>query len=90
MHIYARVLGNRVMEIIDGVEWPTPDLSIQQLSGEAVYQAQLAQAGQEIPIAQRFTPDVVASLVDVTSVSPLPQAGWLATQSGGVWSFSES
>ena len=32
--------------------------------------------GTEIPIAQRFTAELVATMVDITSVSPLPEPGW--------------
>ncbi|CAN7312880.1 hypothetical protein LJR029_005482 [Caballeronia sp. LjRoot29] len=43
--------------------------------------------GSEIPIEDRFTPDIVASLVDVTSEIPSP--GQKAVEiSSGVWSFS--
>lgn len=33
--------------------------------------------GTECPIAQRFTPQFLLNLVDVTSVSPLPKPNWL-------------
>jgi hypothetical protein len=33
-------------------------------------------AGNEIPIANRFTSEFVATLVDVTSVSPAPTCWW--------------
>jgi len=33
--------------------------------------------GNEIPIANRFTAQFVATLVDVTSASPQPQQNWV-------------
>lgn len=44
--------------------------------------------GEEIPIEQRFTPEFVASLVDITGVSPFPAQGWSAKNAGGVWTFA--
>lgn len=32
--------------------------------------------GKEIPITERFTPDFVAMMVDVTNVSPQPSQHW--------------
>jgi hypothetical protein len=37
-------------------------------------------------ISQMFNPALV--WVDVTNVSPQPQQGWSATQTGGTWSFA--
>ena len=39
-----------------------------------------------VNIAEMFHPDLV--WVDVTSVSPAPQQGWVASESGGTWSFA--
>ncbi|VWC14128.1 hypothetical protein BLA6993_05499 [Burkholderia lata] len=33
-------------------------------------------AGAEMPIEARYTPQFVATLVDITSVSPSPRVGW--------------
>ncbi|MBN3788308.1 hypothetical protein [Burkholderia sp. Ac-20353] len=40
--------------------------------------------GTEIPIAERFTPDFVATLVDITNASPSPQQDW--TYNGSTFS----
>ncbi|WP_176048138.1 hypothetical protein [Burkholderia sp. BCC1644] len=32
--------------------------------------------GNEIPVTERFTPEFVATLVDVTSVAPTPDQWW--------------
>lgn len=32
--------------------------------------------GNEIPAAERFTPELVRTLVDVTSLVPIPAQGW--------------
>lgn len=32
--------------------------------------------GNEIPIAERFTPQVVITLVDITDLDPQPQQWW--------------
>ncbi|MBB5547546.1 hypothetical protein GGD70_007906 [Paraburkholderia fungorum] len=43
--------------------------------------------GTEIPIADRFFPNIVATLVDVTSADPQPQCWWTAAEVDGAWSF---
>jgi hypothetical protein len=45
-------------------------------------------SGNEVPIDERFTPEFVATLVDITDVSPRPDQHWSATQSGQTWTFS--
>ena len=40
------------------------------------------------PIGQCYTAAFVATLVDVTAVSPQPQPGWTATETAGVWTFA--
>ena len=44
--------------------------------------------GQEVPIANRFHPEIVATLVDVTSVTPQPACWWTATETNGAWMFT--
>lgn len=44
--------------------------------------------GTEIPIGQRFTPEFVATLVDVTNISPMPACWWTATEANGSWEFT--
>ena len=40
------------------------------------------QNGNEVPIAGRFTPDLVAEMIDVTSVIPAPECWWTTTDGG--------
>ena len=40
------------------------------------------------PVGQCYTAAFVATLVDVTAVSPQPQPGWTATETAGVWTFA--
>lgn len=76
MEIYARIDDGVVVEIIQPATYETPDPSIATLSGREIYEDLLAKAGQEIPISQRFTPQFVSTLVDITSANPQPQIGW--------------
>lgn len=41
-----------------------------------VIQPMYRESGEEIPIAERFTPEFVGTLVDITSVSPAPDQRW--------------
>lgn len=34
------------------------------------------EAGEYVPIADRFAPDFVAAMVDITDLVPVPEAGW--------------
>lgn len=45
-------------------------------------------SGNEIPIVDRFHPEIVATLVNVTSYATEPQPGWVATDSAGNWTFT--
>ncbi|RAS35870.1 hypothetical protein BX591_104200 [Paraburkholderia bryophila] len=45
--------------------------------------------GNEIPIVDRFTPEFVATLVDVTDSSPMPGSHWTAIETKGVWAFAQ-
>jgi hypothetical protein len=38
--------------------------------------------GQEIPIADRYTPEFVAAMADVSGMSPFPAEGWVKTGDG--------
>ncbi|MBU9211804.1 hypothetical protein [Burkholderia multivorans] len=40
--------------------------------------------GDEIPIEERFSPDFVAELVDITGISPIPEQQWAYSE--GVFS----
>jgi hypothetical protein len=44
--------------------------------------------GNEVPIAERFHADLVATMIDVTNVAPMPTDHWLAAEVDGVWKFS--
>lgn len=63
MKTYAHVQDGRVVEIILPMvyEFDADDESYK--------------AGDEIPINQRFTPEFVATLVDISEVSPQPTVG---------------
>lgn len=45
--------------------------------------------GNEIPIGERFHPFLVATMVDVTGVDPMPDQEWIAIDTDGQWSFSQ-
>lgn len=42
----------------------------------------------EIPIAERFTPELVATMVDITDASPEPEQWWTASEVDGAWTFA--
>ncbi|MEB2504652.1 hypothetical protein SB394_12080 [Burkholderia sp. BCCIQ04A] len=44
----------------------------------------LDDAGNEVPIEDRFTPEIVSEMIDVTGLSPMPECWW--TYSDGVFS----
>lgn len=45
-------------------------------------------SGNEIPIAERFTAAFIATLVDITTVTPQPQCWWTATEANDAWTFA--
>lgn len=67
MSIYARVYGGVVVEIIQPATYPADSLPGITPSWKS---------GDEIPVAIRYTPEFVATLVDITSASPQPACGW--------------
>ncbi|WP_175980071.1 hypothetical protein [Caballeronia zhejiangensis] len=71
MKTYARLDNSVVAEIIQPAAWPADMPEV---------------GGEEIPIAQRFTPEFVSTLVDVTGVAPAPQFGWVTTDGGKTFS----
>lgn len=79
MSIYARIFEGMVVEIILPAAYPaaSPD-GVNPTWSE----------GDEIPIKSRFTPEFIATLVDISSTSPQPTYGWIATESDGNWSFN--
>lgn len=81
MHTYVRIENGAVAEIIEPMTY-----DINSPPGcEYTYNA-----GDEVPVGQRFVPEFVATLIDVTNVTPQPQYGWTATQSGEAWTFAAS
>jgi hypothetical protein len=44
--------------------------------------------GVEIDVADRFTPEFISTLVDVTAVTPSPDQRWSAINSGDAWTFA--
>ena len=67
MKTYARIYNGLVAEIIEPATY-TADVVV----GDQVIHAQ----GDEVAIEDRFTPDFVAALVDITDVVPEPKQGW--------------
>ncbi|MFC4526429.1 tail fiber assembly protein [Dyella halodurans] len=43
--------------------------------------------GVEVQISDRFTPDIVAMLADVTKENPAPLPGYAAAEANGSWTF---
>jgi hypothetical protein len=64
MKTYARIDGGRVVEIIEPA---TYDIDWLDDNEDVIHKA-----GDDIPIEQRFTPEFVLTLVDVTDISPQP------------------
>jgi hypothetical protein len=66
MKTYAHIQDGRMIEVIlpATYEFDSPD------DFEPPYKA-----GDEIPIDQRFTPEFVATLVDITTITPAPSVG---------------
>lgn len=75
MKTYARIQDGMVVEIIRPAAYD--DSAAPEL------------VGQEIPIADRYTPAFVETLVDITEEEVQPQEHWRAVESDGVWSFSK-
>jgi hypothetical protein len=46
------------------------------------------EAGNEIPLSERYTAAFCGQCVDITGVEPVPQQGWAAIESNGTWTFS--
>lgn len=95
MKTYVRINNEVVAEIIlpaERLEADRPaapvsldaDASPDQIAQYAIEQSlHDSYVAGEIPIEERFTPQFVSSLVDVTDVSPLPAYGW--TYAAGVF-----
>lgn len=87
--IYARVDNGIIAEVIlpyfrtEDMRPPAPDALPDNASPSdiAAHDAQQASHDDfvvgEVPIDQRFTPELVAQMVDITNINPLPQAGWV-------------
>lgn len=71
MTVYAHMVNGIIVEpLIEPAYWPDGALD----------------AGQEIPIAQRFPAAVVANFIDVTAITPQPGEGWTTTDGGKTFS----
>lgn len=66
MKIYAHVVDGVVDEIIEPATYDS----------EVEIDGVVHRAGEEIPVANRFHPDFVRSLVDITDVVPMPNQRW--------------
>ncbi|WP_247263337.1 MULTISPECIES: tail fiber assembly protein [Pseudomonas] len=75
MKIYALISNGIVFEVIPPRTYDT-DLPNKPDS-------EPSRIGMEIPITERFTPEMVAEMVDITDIDPAPQEGW--TYSGTVF-----
>lgn len=64
---YARIESDRVIEMIFPATYDADSADGQ----DPAYKA-----GDDIPIERRFTPEFVATLVDITDLSPAPEEGW--------------
>lgn len=62
MKSFARIDNNIVVEMIPAAIYDADGLNWHE--------------GDEIPIEKRFTPEFVATLIDVTDLDPYPQVGW--------------
>ncbi|WP_250533561.1 tail fiber assembly protein [Caballeronia sp. AZ10_KS36] len=77
MSTYAYIDDNVVREIITPVVWPQPDESAKDSVDPDTWAAWVARTGQEIAIADRYTPEFVAQCVDIGNINPVPQVGWV-------------
>lgn len=73
MKTYARVDSGKVVEIIAPVTW---DIDVITPGVDGGPDVVVHHSGDEIDIADRFTPDFVATCVDITDLDPQPQQGW--------------
>lgn len=64
------------------IDNPNPEDPAQEIVVEII-RPMVDVDGNEIPIGDRFHPDFVKTLVDVTSTEPTPQVGWI--YAGGVF-----
>ncbi|MEX3933257.1 hypothetical protein AB4Y32_15890 [Paraburkholderia phymatum] len=67
MKTYARIQQGIVAEIIPPMQYDADNPAGIALAWKL---------GDEVPIERRYTPDLVSTMVDITSVSPQPQQGW--------------
>nr|WP_315447172.1 tail fiber assembly protein [uncultured Pseudomonas sp.] len=83
MKNYVRVVNGIVIEFIAGAVYDAPPPEQEANVSPEVWQMLADRAGTEIPIAERFTPEFVAELVDVTGIDPVPVQGM--TYANGVF-----
>lgn len=76
MKTYAFVVNGEVQEIIHPAVYVQPDPALEQQLGPDVWVILVTRVGQEIPIEERYHPDFVARMVEITGLDPQPQANW--------------
>lgn len=69
MRTYAHIDQGRVAEIIGPLSYAE---DVIDENGEVIHKA-----GDDIPIGDRYTPEFVATLVDITDLDPMPTAGMI-------------
>lgn len=69
MKTYARIESGIVVEIIGPAVW---DVDVKGENGDIIYHS-----GDEIDINERFTPQFVETLVEITNESPQPEGYWV-------------
>lgn len=79
MRTYGRINGGLLVEIIEPVTYVDVGDVYDPATGEMVP----VSVGDEISINRRYTPEFVETLVDITSVVPLPTIG--EQYAGGVF-----
>jgi len=77
MKSFARVIDGLVIELIHGAVYDTPSPELEANVAPEVWQMMVERAGTEIPIEDRFTPEFVGELVDVTGLVPPPAQGMI-------------
>jgi hypothetical protein len=83
MKTYAFVINGEVQEIVPPRTYDVPDPALEEQFGPELWGMLVARVGLEIPIEERFHPDFVLNMVDITDVVPQPDQRW--TYADGVF-----
>lgn len=75
MKNYVRVADGVVVEVIPGASYEAPADELKDSMSPEVWDLLSGRVGSEIPIEQRFTPEFVSKLVDISELNPLPVPG---------------